>query len=506
MNEMNLGDLTERTREMLAKSILQGMKDGSLKKAISTSTGLTGINLEAPAKQLVALLSPFRQSIPRVVRSGATASQFKRITAISTPKITTTESAAGAAYTTTVGSVTVNYKVMGLRGEVTREAVAASEGFDPALAKETANTLLNYMKIEEQYMLGGNVTALATPGAPTSVAVVSTGGTMAAAASGIKVWIAALTLPAANRVTIRRPIDWDGTDANIASYSIVASPNTIDGLTGTDGCVVGGTGTTSAALSGSTNRLRIAWAPVAGAAAYIVFAQDAAVTTVITGTFAQCIVTQTKITLTSLTLSANVPGSAAATSADSAAYDGIIPQILAAGSGAYISALSGKLSGTASTGEITELADAMSNLFDNSRLGKLRIVCAGQEARAITARGAVSNSLNIITQPLEQGRMNVTFGAHVGQIINPVTGDMCPVEVAPWLTGGTLLLLPIEIPYPDSNTPAPFDMAMGYDVERWDYSSTTSTGPVYPFEVRSYGALRAVFTGACGIISDIYKG
>jgi len=47
---------------------------------------------------------------------------------------------------------------------------------------------------------------------------------------------------------------------------------------------------------------------------------------------------------------------------------------------------------------------------------------------------------------------------------------------------------------------------MGYDWERWDYSSTRTTGPVYPFETRCYGVLRGVYPGGCGIIYNIFKG
>ena len=498
---LNVGSITEQTREMLAKAILSGTKDGSLKKAITTSTGLTGINLQAPAMQLVPLMSPLRQMIPRVTRAGATASQYKRITSLSSPKPTTTESAAGATFATVVDNPSVTYRVLGVQGQVTREAVAASEGFDPALAKETANALLLYMKLEEQYILGGNRTALADPGAPT-VAGVSTGGSIGAGTYTVRIF--ALTLPAANRVTIRRPADWDGTDANIAAYAITASPNTIDGLTSSDGVESGSAEASTGALSGSTNRIRISWAPVAGAAAYAVSVGLA--TGITSGSF-QVITTQTAITLTSyIALGTNVPGATVSSSADSNAYDGIIPQLLAAGSGSYLKTLTAKLSGSSTTGEITEIADACQNIWDNARVGRLRVLCGGQEARALTARGVASNSLNIITNPVEAGRASVTFGAHVGQIINPVTGDMMPVDVMPWMPGGTVILVPTEIPYPDANLSAPFDMAMGYDTERWDYASTTSTGPVYPFEVRSYGALRVIFSGGCGMISDIYKG
>ena len=84
--------------------------------------------------------------------------------------------------------------------------------------------------------------------------------------------------------------------------------------------------------------------------------------------------------------------------------------------------------------------------------------------------------------------------------------DVVPVEVMPWMPGGMLMCLPTEVPYNDANITSPIDWCGAYDWERWDYASTTSTGPVYPFENRCYGALRLLFSGGCGLIYNILKG
>ena len=38
------------------------------------------------------------------------------------------------------------------------------------------------------------------------------------------------------------------------------------------------------------------------------------------------------------------------------------------------------------------------------------------------------------------------------------------------------------------------------------YSSTPTTGPIYPFETRCNGALEAIFTGGCGVLYNIFQG
>ena len=301
-----------------------------------------------------------------------------------------------------------------------------------------------------------------------------------------------------------KPADYDGTDAKLNAYSITASPNTIAGLTDSDGVESGSAEASTAALSGSTNMIRISWTPVPGAAAYAV---SVGLATGITNGSWQVIVTQSHVTLTSyIALGTNVPGATTATSQDTLSYDGIMAQLLAAGSGAYVKAISGLLTGDATKGEITEIADALQNLYDNAKIGRFRLVMGGQEVRSLTARGVKMNAMQIIVGATEASKTSVIFGAHVGELVNPITGDRCPIEAVPWIPGGTILILPLEIPYPDANATAPFDMAFGYDVERWDYAATASTGPVYPFEVRSWGVLRAIFTGGCGILYDVHKG
>jgi len=492
---LNLEEITRQTVDQVTKAILDGSKDGSLRKALAVSDGLIGYNLEAPAKQFVPLMSDFSKSIPVKVRPGSDSMNWKTITALSSPKMSTTEQAAGALFATTVVPKVASYKHIALRGKVTRAAVAASQGFDNALAKETSNTLLNGMKLNEQVLIGGNITALATPGAPTVVEVEAiAGATIGASAHFVR--IAALTVPAANRLALSRPANFTATDGVLDGVATAAVDPSADGVT-----VAGAEGTVT--TTGANNSLRISWTPVNGAAAYAVFV---GVTTGAANLKCEAIVTQCNITLRSLAATGQAASALAGTSADANIFDGIIAQLFAAGSGAYIKNVAAKLSGDDTTGEVTELQDAFAYIWDNAKIGKHRVLVAGQEARSLSAKAAVANSMNISVSPESAGRISMTQGGRIGAVINAQTGDVCPVETLPWMPGGMILILPTEIPYNDANQDTPFDVVAGFDWERWDYASTSSTGPIYEFDVRYWGALRAVFTGGCGVLGNIFKG
>lgn len=490
----------QHTLDEATQAVLKAMASHdpkAVRKGLSVAgdVNLIGINLEAPAKQLVPLMSPFRQSIPRVTNPGSDSTSWRAITALSMPKGTTTESAAANLFTTTTVPRSVTYKHIGLRGRVTRAMVAATEGFNPALAKETSNTLLNAMRIEDMYLLGGNVTALATPGAPTVTEIEALPGATIGAGSFF-VRIAALTVPAANRVTIDYPADFDGTNATLDGRAVASADPSSDGVT-----VVGAEGTVT--TTGTGNSLKITWTPVNGAAAYAVFVGT---TTGAANLKCECIVTQCNITLRSLNGTGQAGSALVGTSADASAYDGLIAQLFAGGSGAYIKNLGAKLSGSAAQGELLELQDAFASIWSATKINKFRILVGGQDQRILTRLGVVSQAMHLTINTTDAGRSGFTAGASLGQVVNSIGGYTCPVETHPWLPGGMILIIPVEIPYNDANVNAPLDVVCGYDWERFDYSPAASTGPLFEFDTRYWGALRVLLTGGCGVIHNILKG
>lgn len=494
---MNLQQVTEQTLALAAKHVPKGWfprAAGDIAKAIDTTTGVKGIDLQTGLDKLVPLMTALRQSIPRSVKAGASASTWKQITKLSMPKPTVAKGAGGPLFTTTVVEVTKSHKVLALGGRVDREAQGESETFESALQLETVNTLLGHQKLEEIYILGGNVTALAAPLNP-AVAEVNAVGTIGAVAPFVK--IAAITLPAFNRTVQNVPADYDGTHAKLAGTSILAAD--IDVTATGDGVGPLSAEATISAMTGTDNGVKITWDPVPNAVAYLVFVGTA---TGNTNLKLEAIVTQTSITLTSLAAGGLLASTLVATSADALSYDGIIASSIAGG--AYVKYVNGKLTGTA--GEVLELQDAFAALWRSGKLGKFRILVSGDDSRVLTRLGISQNSLNIVVGTGGDGRAQIVMGGHVGQIMNSISGAMCPVETMPWLAPGMILILPTEVPYNDAGITAPFDMRFVYDVERWDYASTRSSGPIWDFDIRNEGVLRPKFPGGCGVLANIFKG
>ncbi len=494
---MNLGEITAQTRALAEKAIQasrQGLPPGlELHKAITAATALGGINLDQPAQLIVPILSPFHASIARKPRPGDDSTRWKQITKVTLPKMSVGEEAAGKTVALTTASKTVAMAESAIGGKVTRKAVAMGVGFDEALARETRIVLETQMRGMEILYLGANVTAL---GAVAGVTLAERNGLGALAAATYFVKVAALTLSAANRETIDRAVDYDGTDAFIDGKAHTGINPEADGWGALSTEV-------SLAIAGGGDALKITWTPKATAAAYAVFIGTA------TGNPAlkcEAIVTQSSISVKSL----NTTGDAATvvateSSADSLTFDGMVPLLAASGSGAHVKAISGKLSGA--SGEVTQIQDAFAAIYDNAKLGDLRLLVSGQDGRILTRLGISQDSVRVIVG-VGENRSSMVQGFHVGEILNSVTGERCPVETQPNLPGGMILMLPRSIPWaaPGEDLDSAFDYAVSYGPERWDYASTTSTGPIFPFEIREMGALRSRLPAGCALLYDIFKG
>jgi hypothetical protein len=505
---MDLAQLTQKTLQRAVEAYRQALKQPGAVRAIDTSIGLYGYNLQRPAQQLVPLLSPFVASIPRRVAPGMNADNWKQITSLSLPELFVPERTGGNLFTTALSPKTAAFKPQRLGGEVTREGQAASETFDDALALETSNTLLLARKLESMAFMGANITDLGTPGAPTVAIGTSVGG-LNPSSTTYYAAVVGLTLPAFNRIAFNAPADRNASLENLmagvartqAELQVLAL-----GTTAATGC--GLTDLGSEGNSGSTTEtnatLKVTWAAVPGCVAYLVFVGT---TTGAANLKCEGLVTQTQITFTTLAGSGVAANDAAVPAADETGnanhYDGIIPSLIS--DGGYLINVNETLTG--SNSEITEIQDAFAQLWNVAKIDKFRVIVSGQDTRILTRLGVSSNSLQIFAVPGGgDGRLNLTIGAHVGEIVNSVTGYRCPVETDPWLAPGTILILPTEIPYPHANLSAPFEWVGAYDWERWDYASTRSTGPIYPFDIQCYGVLEPKFPGGCAMLYNIWKG
>ena len=66
----------------LVKGIIGGTPSDNISKSITTANGLVAYDLQAPAKNLYPVLTPIRNSLPRVGGGVGVATNWKTVTAI----------------------------------------------------------------------------------------------------------------------------------------------------------------------------------------------------------------------------------------------------------------------------------------------------------------------------------------------------------------------------------------------------------------------------------------
>ena len=477
--------IMETTMDSLKKTV-EGVKDSQkLEKAIQTATGLTGYNLEAPAKQLVPFASPLRNIIPRKLSKTGTSVHWKAITDIANAgKATTLEGTRGSGMSYTVADKLAAFKVVGLQDSVTLEAEAAGRNFQDVKATATTNLLLKVMTEEEKIILGGNTTSLGSVSTPTASAVTDTSSTISAATYSVKV--AALTLVAANRVVTNNQV------ANMTGLAIAATDSSGNVISGAYDGVTAASAAASVAVSAGEN-ITASVTPVKGALAYAWFVGTAGSETL------QIVTTNSAVVLTAL-----VSGGSSAPTADGSgdplAFDGIIPQIINGG-GLYYDLANSQL--TAAAGGIAELDEINSRLFNTYKNGPTRYLVSEQLAKDITS--AIVKNNGAPTLFVNNGEKNdITGNYMVRRYVNKsYGGENVIIDVHPWMPNGTMVVMCDRVPYPNANIPSVLEMECGYDYRQLEYAMTS---PKYEFEVRTFEALKHYFPACQAIITNVKPG
>jgi hypothetical protein len=172
-------NIVQSTQETL------GLMKESLAKNVTVSTGLTAYDLQAPAKNLYPIVTPLRNSLPRVGRlNPGDAARWRSITSITGSGfdamgwVPEGQRSGSMAYSAAL--VTMPYVTLGEEDTVTFEAEAAAQGFEDINATATLRILQKTMRKEETALLGGNTSlALGTPATPT-LSVSGSGATLPA--------------------------------------------------------------------------------------------------------------------------------------------------------------------------------------------------------------------------------------------------------------------------------------------------------------------------------------
>lgn len=451
---------------LLAQATTQG---------ISTATGIVGINLEAPSKKLFPVLSPLRNRFPRIAAAmGATAVQWRAITAINAAntKAGVGEGLRNSVVSTTEVDKSQAYKSFGLDDSVTFEAQWAGRGFEDVRAMATSNLLSATMVEEEKIILGGNVGAIGKPASLTAATSTATGGSLSNG-TAYDFAVSALTL-----------------------YGYLNGAQGNDGSADADDETDGRTGT--ATTGAGDEAIQLSWPAVRGAVAYNVYGSADGGTPFYIATVTDC-----KYTVLSVPGSGNVANTADQT-ADALSFDGVIPQIQAAASGAYFADLEGAALTGDNAGGIVEIDEMLKSLWDEARIGPTVILVNAQEAMNMLTKIAANGSTTTFRLSMSVGADGrVSGGMRLGSYLNKFTQQDIPIEIHPYLAPGTILALSERLPFPNNNVPNPFVVDVRAEYAQYDWALVQRK---WEFGVYASECLKVYFPAGCGSIVGIGNG
>ena len=408
-------------------------------------TGLTGFDLEAPAKTLYPTLTPLRNSIPRVSGKGGIQANWRAVTGININQMGAgvAEGQRGGIIATSTQEYMAAYRGLGLEDNVTFEADYAAEGFDDVKARATEGLLRSLMIGEEAIILGGNTSLnLGTTPTPTLVAS-STGGTLSASTYSVicvaLAFDAYWALGGFNNGSM-------GSTVNLATAQVRGKTvrTNADGSTITYG---GGAAQKSAAATavttGATGSIAASVTPVIGAVGYAWFygAAGAEVLGVVS--------TTANVTITAAATGTQTAASLLAEdwSKSSVVFDGILTQIFKPGSGSYVKPLAaGEKLASDGAGGINQIDAAFNSFWSLYRLSPDVIYCNSQQLLDMNTLVIKNGGAPLVRFNVDQGG-TIAAGAVIGSYLNKVTNKQVKIVVHPNMPAGTVMFWSDSIPY-----------------------------------------------------------
>lgn len=514
------GDVSADTLAAVKTALMRGAKTPADADAIakattqgwSVGTGAVGLLLEPRLINLFPVLSPIRNWMSRhQAPNGATAVQWRAITGINVNNLKpgVADGRRNSVVSTAERDRQQAFKSFGFDDFVTFDAQDSAANIYDIRAEASANLLAAVMATgEEPLILGGNVTAI---GKPSSV-------TAADAAAAV-----------AGPMTASTAYDFAVSALTHFGYAAGATGHgSADAADETDGQTL----TTYSTASGRTATI-LSWPAVKGAVAYNVYIGTHGGTLYYAGT-----TTATRVTIATAAGAATIlgtratykasaygtplvvaalPGSghtpnAADQTADSLAFDGLIPQIEVSSSSPYYDATVAyggggyflDMAGSTYTGDnangIVELDAMLKSMWDTSRIGPTRIYVNSQEAMAwgqiITSGGAGIGTVRWNQQLNADG--SVTGGLVADSYRNKFTSPrIIPIEIHPYLAPGTVIALSERLPFPRANVPSAFQLEVLREYTQYEWAMVARQ---WEFGIYGRECLKVYFPAGCGAI------
>lgn len=417
-------------------------KDITLTSPLSTS--FAAFDLEAPAKMLTPRPTPLRNRIPRKKGVG-TSHRVKRITGYTGtgtggqgqiwPGITESTTTAfgsinferGPKISYTADDLVLPYNSYSLSDAVSFDANFSGLGYQDLRQLSSTTTLYATMLMEERMMLMARGTASGYSGALSAPTF-----TLASPVAG-----AGQTALAATTYYV-----------NVTADAGISSSGFGESILGTEA--------STAVASGDVLTITVS-APVTGALGYNIYVGTATGAANLkyqgtlkgTGTFT--IQGAGTVGLTGNNAAFTTTGAAASraaadTSAYATGYDGILPTVLGANSGA-INQINSTFS-TANPGG--EFQSVFASLYQNVKADPDLVLLNGNDRKQLSDAIKSGSTANYRLTIQEPGKDGVTYGSIVTGLQNEVTGKAVDLMVHPWLPQGVAPVLSFTLPIPDT--------------------------------------------------------
>ena len=491
-----LEDTTQETLAAIAKAQTSGM---------TVATGITSYDL-SPLISLIPVVTPFRDHVPR--QKSTDGAPYAVWRALMNATNSQPDPAMGLDYAANEVQILkqdfqAKYMPTGLAGFVTQDAFDLATGYADLFAEDTFQTLNQVLIGDDRKLIGAQSFPLAAMSAPT-LTQHATGGTIGAVEAYI------------------------GVAARTGSGYYYGSGNS----QGASANTTFGSGTTNS-ITATVPAVRGAvcydWFYSANGTTWLYYTTTTvnAVTITTTITSANTVPTSLPDISTTWKGTANsVPtynGSADNGSANANDYDGYLASL----SGDYTTvgqwaqpgtananpAVWSSLNGASLTlggGSINEIENNLFvPLWNAVKCSPTALMMNAAQAQEIANLILGSNSATTFLNTDSQGRISVTAGGRVGEIVNaPAGGVTVPIEVHVSLPPGTIIARSDRVPFPQSRVNSVLEFRTLRDTAQFDYgisrvANTSGGGPRREYEIRTIGAFVNRVPGAAGVLSNI---
>lgn len=485
---------------------------GWLQSASATS-GITYYDLQAPALQLYPVLTPLRNTTPRVVAGMGIQANWRAITGVNvtSQKLGVSQGKRGAAVEHSTADYLAAFRGYGLDDFVNFEADWAAQGFDDAKALAVEGLLRSVMIGEEQIMLGGNTSlALGTANTPTVTADAETTSTCTNGSVTVKVvglgyqgyWSLAGYNNGATGQTLNLATAEPGTVA-------LATKTNMDGTTDQYN---GGVGQISAASAAATidathKGATATVTPKPGEFAWAWYVQTAG-----TGgnyyLYAITTVNKVKISVDSVTTTQPHANLSADHSTCALEFDGYLTLAVNGSLGGYWKALgAGAQLTTDSAGGCTELNALFQDRWNKYRLSPDEIHLNAEQLVDLNALVIKNGGAPLVRFPVDASRDEqvaaINAGVSVKSVLNKITNTQVKVAVHPNVPPGCIFARATQIPYKLSGVSSLYRMLLRQDYYQIAWPVVTRR---WEYGVYADGVLQHFFPPALAAITNITPG